>query len=148
MILDSLKNAELYATVHPRFKQAFDFLCNTDLAALPTGKVELDGKDLFVNVVDAEGRTEVTAKMETHINYIDIQVPVGGVERMGWIAGNKLSEATIPYSEEKDVAFFADKATNFIDVQPYDFAVFFPQDGHQPQIFEGVQRKLIVKVRV
>lgn len=148
MILDSLKNAGLYESIHPLFKAAFDYLNSNDLAALPTGKVELQGKDLFVNVVDAEGRTTETAKMETHINYIDIQVPVGGVETMGWLPGNKLGEATIAYSEEKDVAFFGDKATNFIGVQPYDFAIFFPQDGHQPQIFEGVQRKIIVKVRV
>jgi YhcH/YjgK/YiaL family protein len=148
MILDSLKNAGLYESIHPRFKQAFDFLCNTDLTTFPLGKVELDGKDLFVNVVDAEGRTTETARMETHNNYIDIQVPVTGAETMGWIAGAELSEITEPYNADKDVCFYADKASNFIVVNPFEFAVFFPTDGHQPQIFEGVQKKIIVKVRV
>ncbi|MDD4993014.1 MAG: YhcH/YjgK/YiaL family protein [Paludibacter sp.] len=148
MILDSLKNAGLYESIHPRFKQAFDYLCSNDLLTLPFGKVELDGKNLFVNVVNAEGRTTETARMETHINYIDIQVPVTGAETMGWLAGAELSEITDPYNTDKDVSFFADKASNFIVVQPFEFAVFFPTDGHQPQIFEGVQKKIIVKVRV
>lgn len=148
MILDSLENSGLYESVHPRFKQAFDFLCNTDLVALPLGKMELDGKNLFVNVVDAAGKTPEVAKMETHNKYIDIQVPVTAPETMGWISASKLKEITDPYNEEKDLSFFADKASNFIVVQPFEFAVFFPQDGHQPQIFEGTIKKLIVKVLV
>jgi len=148
MILDSLKNAGLYESIHPRFKQAFDYLCSNDLVALPLGKVELDGKNLFVNVVAAEGRTPETAKMETHNSYIDIQVPVTYPETMGWIAGAKLSEITVPYNSDKDVSFFADKASNFVVVQPFEFVIFFPSDGHQPQIFDGIQKKIIVKVRM
>ncbi len=148
MILDSLENAGLYESIHPRFKQAFDFLRSTDLVSLPLGKVELDGKNLFVNVVDAAGKTPDVAKMETHNKYIDIQVPVTGIETMGWIAGDKLKEITEPYNADKDITFFADKASNFIVVQPLEFAVFFPQDGHQPQLFEGTIKKIIVKVLV
>jgi biofilm protein TabA len=148
MILDSLENAGLYESIHPRFKQAFDFLRNNNLATLPLGKVELDGKNLFVNVVDAEGRTVDTAKMETHNKYIDIQVPVSAPETMGWIAGNKLKEIKEPYNADKDVSFFADKAANLISVQPLQFVVFFPEDGHQPQIFDGTLKKIIVKVSV
>ena len=146
MILDSLENAGLYESINPRFKQAFDFLRKTDLVTLPLGKVELDGSNLFVNVVEVAGKTSDAARMETHNNYIDIQVPVGTVETMGWIAGNKLKEVTDPYNADKDISFFADRATNFIAVQPFEFAVFFPTDGHQPGIAEGVFKKIIVKV--
>ncbi len=148
MILDSLENAGLYQSINPRFKKAFDFLQNTDLLALPLGKIELEGSDLFVNVVEMDGKTADEAKMETHKNYIDIQIPVTATETMGWIAGNKLSQTTQEYNAEKDVAFFADKATNFIVVKAFEFAIFFPQDGHQPGIAEGNFRKVIVKVLV
>jgi uncharacterized protein, YhcH/YjgK/YiaL family len=149
MILDSLENAGLYESINPRFKKAFDFLRNTDLAALPLGKMELDGKDLFVNVVEMTGKTADKARMETHNCYIDIQLPVDAPETMGWIAGNKLKQVTDPYNAEKDITFFADKASNFIKVQPLEFAVFFPEDGHQPGIAEeGRYKKIIVKVLV
>jgi len=148
MILDSLKNCDKYASIHPGFKKAFDFLINTDLAAMPAGKTELEGTDLFVNAVDITAKTVDVAKMETHNNYIDIQVPIGAVETMGWKAANKLSQVTDPYNAEKDITFYTDKATSFVNVQPYEFAVFFPEDGHQPGIGEGIFRKIIVKVRV
>lgn len=148
MILDTLENARMYESVNPRFKQAFDFLLKEDLAALPAGKIELDGANLFVNVVDITGKSVDEAKMETHNEYIDIQVPVGKAETMGWLAASKLKNPTAPYNSEKDITFFTDKASNLILVQPYEFAIFFPEDGHQPGISEGTYRKIIVKVRV
>lgn len=146
MILDSLSNSALYEALHPRFKMAFDFLKNTDLSALEPGKIELDGANLFVNVVDITGKSEDEAKMETHDKYIDIQLPVGNAETMGWIAKSKLKDILEAYNEEKDITFFRDKASNLILVQPYEFAVFFPEDGHQPGIGAGTYRKIIVKV--
>jgi len=148
MILDSLENTGLYESVHPRFKMAFDFLRNTDLAALPVGKIELDGANLVVNVVDLTGKTVEAARMETHNRFIDIQVPIGAPETMGWVAANKLTQVTDPYNAEKDITFFADKASNLILVQPFEFAVFFPTDGHQPGIATGTHKKIIVKILV
>jgi YhcH/YjgK/YiaL family protein len=148
MILDSLQNGLKFACVHPRFAKAFDYLLNNDLAALPAGKIELEGSDLVINVVDITGKTADQAKMETHRNYIDIQVPVGKAETMGWKAAGHLTEPTQVYDETKDLCFFADKATTMIEVQPMEFAIFFPEDGHQPGIAEGTYRKIIVKVRV
>lgn len=148
MILDTLKNSDKYCSVHPRFKKAFDYLKNTDLVALPAGKIELEGADLVINVVDITAKPEADAKMESHKEYIDIQVPVGNAETMGWIALDACKDVTLPYDAEKDIMFFADKATSFLNVQPYEFVVFFPEDAHQPGIGTGQYRKIIVKVRV
>ncbi len=147
MILDKLSNSGLYENVHPRFKKAFDFLNSNDLAQLPTGKIELEGADLVVNVVEIDGKTPESARMETHNNFIDIQVPVSKAETMGWKAGGDLKEVTQNYNAEKDLSFFADKATVMLQVQPLEFAVFFPEDGHQPGIVEGKIKKVIVKVK-
>jgi YhcH/YjgK/YiaL family protein len=148
MILDSLQNAGMYESVHPHFRQAFEFLRSTDLPNLPLGKIELDGTNLFVNVVEINAQTVTEAKLETHQRYIDIQLPVSSSEIMGWIAGSELKLPTTEYNVDKDVAFFGDKATNFIDVKPYEFAVFFPSDGHQPGIADRLHKKIIVKVLV
>ncbi|MEI6752637.1 MAG: YhcH/YjgK/YiaL family protein [Paludibacter sp.] len=148
MILDELKNAAQYESVHPRFKKAFEFLLKTDLETFPLGKTEIDGLDLFVNVQEIVGKSAEEAIMETHKKYIDIQVPITAPETMGWIAVNNLKETTQEYNPEKDVAFFADKATSFVNVQPRQFAIFFPEDAHQPGIAQGKHKKVIVKVLV
>ena len=61
---------------------------------------------------------------------------------------NELKEPTAPYNPEKDITFFADKPTTYVDVQPGEFAIFFPEDGHAPGIAEGNFRKVIVKVKI
>jgi YhcH/YjgK/YiaL family protein len=148
MILDKLENCGLYESIHPAFKKAFDFLKTTDLLTLPLGKIELDGSNLFVNVVEIAGKTAEEARMETHIKYIDIQVPITATETMGWIPENDLKVITEPYNVDKDLAFFGDAAYNFLQVNPSEFAIFFPTDGHQPGIANGTVKKIIIKVLV
>jgi len=148
MILDSLDNSGLYESIHPRFKQAFSFLHTADLINLPIGKIELDGSNLYVSVVEITGKTIATTCLESHQLYIDIQVPVTAPETMGWLAGTGLKNRSGEYCPEKDITFFVDKASNFIIVQPFEFAIFFPADGHQPGIANGSHKKIIVKVLV
>ncbi len=148
MIVDDVKNGMKYSSLNPRFAKAFEFLNKEDLATLPLGKVVLDGDDMWANVVEIKGNTAETAKMEVHREFIDIQVPVSKTERFGWKALDKMSQTTEAYNAEKDCAFFADAASIFMDLNPLEFAIFFPQDGHQPGIVEGPQKKIIIKVRV
>jgi len=148
MILDSLQNSAMYEELHPKFKQAFDFIKKTDFSKLEPGKIELDGKNLFVNFAEGTGKKPTEAKMETHNEYIDIQVPYTSVETMGYIPTVDLKNPIEAYNAEKDITFFNDKATTFVTVVPGHFTVFFPEDGHQPGIGEGPFRKIIVKVKV
>lgn len=148
MVLGSLKNTEAAERLHPLFKQAFDYIKANDLTKAEPGKIELDGKNLFIAVAEITGKTPEAARMETHNQYIDIQIPVVGVETMGWLAGEKCVTVTDAYNADKDITFFADAPSNYIKVQPGEFAIFFPEDGHAPAIGEGFIKKLIVKVRV
>ena len=148
MILDTLKNCTKYEMVHPRFKVAFDFLKSADLLSLPPGKTELEGTDVVVNVVEITGKPIELARMETHQQFIDIQIPLGAVETMGWKSVDQLENPMGPYNAEKDITFFGDAASNLIKVQPFEFAIFFPEDGDQPGIGEATYKKIIVKLRV
>lgn len=148
MILDSLKNAEAYYSLHPLFKEAFEYIKSVDFSKAELGKTELKGKDLFVMVSDSDMKTEEDAKMEVHNKYIDIQLPVSKAETYGWKARIELKEEREAFNEEKDIQFFKDKGTTRVTAVPGDFAIFFPQDGHAPCIGEGKIRKVVVKIRL
>jgi YhcH/YjgK/YiaL family protein len=148
MIVDVLENTGRYESLNPRFKAAFNFLRTTDLSALPLGKQELDGNELFINVQEVDGKTPEVARMETHDAYIDIQVPLSATETMGWIARKNLKASPEGYNKEKDITFYGDKTDNLIRIHPGSFAIFFPEDGHQPCIAEGKIRKVIIKVKL
>ncbi|MDR2854195.1 MAG: YhcH/YjgK/YiaL family protein [Prevotellaceae bacterium] len=147
MILGNLEDSRTYEDMHPLFRKAFEFLRSNDLKSLPIGKIELDGTNVVVNVSEITGKTPDEAKMETHKKFIDIQVPVTATEYMGWISADKLKQPIEAYNAEKDMALYADKTDNVLKVQLGEFAIFFPEDGHQPGIGEGTFRKIIVKIR-
>lgn len=147
MIIDTLENLEQYASVNPRFAKAIEYLKSTDLNTQEPGKVELDGKDLVVNFSIAKGKTKEQAQLETHKNFIDIQIPLSCTEVMGYTPACNLPEGE--YNAEKDITKFAMPSEAYIPVHPGMFAIFFPQDGHAPCISEEESiRKVIVKVRV
>lgn len=147
MIIDTLDNLEKYASVNPLFAKAIAYLKTTDLKTHEVGKVELEGKDLVVNFSMAKGKTKEQAQLETHKNFIDIQIPLSCTEVMGYTPACNLPEGD--YNAEKDITKFALPSEAYIPVHPGMFAIFFPQDGHAPCISdeESIQ-KVIVKVRV
>ena len=78
MILDSIKNAELYYSLNPRLKAAFDWLAKADLRTLSVGRHDILGDELFVNVMELDLKPRYDAALEVHNKYIDIQVLADG----------------------------------------------------------------------
>lgn len=148
MILDSLNNTAMYEGLHPLFKQAFEYLKSTDFLKTEAGKTILIEDKLIVNIANILGKPKNEAAIETHKKYIDIQLPIIGVEKIGWKAGGELNEISIPYNEEKDITFYIDRPTAYTKIYPGQFAIYFPEDGHAPGIGEGAIKKVIVKVLV
>lgn len=148
MILDTLNNSGRIESLHPLFKKAFDYIKSTDFSTVEDGKTALDGDKLTVSVVSLSGKEKAEAAIETHKKYIDIQLPLLGVEKIGWKGGDELQEESVPYNEEQDIAFYVDRPTAYTKIYPGQFAIYFPEDGHAPGIGQGNIRKVIVKVRV
>ena len=148
MIFDSLKNSALYYPVSPRLEKAlrlhrFDRLGNDG-----AGDHELDGKDIYVNVMEPELKKPADAKLEIHDAYIDIQVLIRGEqETFGWSERADLRKPLGEFDAGKDIRFFDDEPQTFYTLRPGQFTIFFPEDGHAPMIGEGNVRKIIVKVR-
>lgn len=148
MIHDSLKNSSSIEALHPLFKKAFDYLKNTDFSTIEDGKYELDGDELYVSIASIKGKSKCDAPIETHNKYIDIQMPLLGVEKIGWKAGVDLQEVSKPYDSEKDISFFIDRPTAYTKIYPGEFVIYFPEDGHAPGIGEGIIRKVVVKIAI
>lgn len=149
MILDSLKNSALYEHVHPRMKRAFEVLAATDWTRMEPGIHEIDGCNIYVNVMERELKKKGDAKLEVHNEYIDIQLLVSGeAETFGWSERKNLQRAQGEFNAEKDIQFFEDEPQTYYTMRPGQFSVLFPEDGHAPMVGEGVVRKVIAKVRM
>ena len=147
MIIDDLKNLKNYESLNPLFAKVIEFLKNNDLKAMEPGKYEIEGKDLFLNLTVAKGKTPDQAVLETHDKMIDIQIPISDAETFGYTPRENLPAAA--YNAEKDITKIPDLAAeSYITCQPGMMAIFFPQDGHAPCITGAPEiKKAIFKVK-
>ena len=146
MVVDKLENLEKYVSLNPLFAQAVEFLKSTDLDAHEIGKITLKEGELMVNFSQTRPKTKEEAKLETHNQFIDIQIPLSGVEVMGYTPRTDLPKEE--YNAEKDITFYKGLAKDYLTITPGMFAIFFPQDGHAPGVTSDGVKKVIVKVRV
>ena len=147
MIIDTIENLSKYDTLNPYFADVVEFLKSNDHQTMEPGKYPIKDKDLFVNLQVAKQRTKDTAFLETHIEMIDIQIPITCAETFGYTPLCDLPD--FEYNAEKDITKYGDtKAQTYVTVNPGQFAIFFPQDGHAPCIIDEPEvKKAIFKVK-
>ncbi len=147
MIIDTIDNLGKYVALNPLFADVVEFLKTNDLQTMEAGKYPIKDKDLFLNLSLAKQRTKDTAILETHINMIDIQIPITCAETFGYTPLEDLPD--FEYNVEKDITKYGDtKAQTYVTVNPGQMAIFFPQDGHAPCIIEKEEiKKAIFKVK-
>lgn len=149
MIYDHINNISFYRGLSPDIAVGIDFLKqvqpDTDI-----GVYQINPRVKAI-VSEYETKTVNECGYEAHRKNIDIQYLLLGEERIACLPIERLKETKV-YDEKKDAAFYA------ADLKPQElilgngyFAVFFPQDGHMPQlcINEPVPvKKVVVKVRI
>ena len=146
MVVDTLDNLEKYVSLNPLFADVVKFIKDNDLFKLEDGKHLIKEGDLFVNITTAHGKSEEDAVLETHRKMIDIQIPMNTEETYGYSPVKDLPE--VEYNEAKDCTLYPGvKAQTLVTCKPGQFAIFFPQDGHQPFIGKGDIHKAIFKIK-
>ena len=148
MIIDTIDNLGKYVGLNPLFADVVAFLKANDLQTMEPKKYPIKDKDLFLNLTNARGRSQEAAVLETHIDMIDIQIPISCAETFGYTPLCDLP--AFDYNAEKNVTLYGDtKPQTYVTVNPGQMAIFFPQDGHAPCIAEEPEiRKAIFKVSV
>ena len=148
MIIADLRACHRYYGLHPRMKVMMDYILQHDFTQLMAGRITLDGDDLFINLDEVELKPKEEQRLEFHKGYIDVQVPLLQPETMGWTALSDLGKPDIAYNPTTDCGFYKQAAKEYLKVEPGQFTVFFPEDAHAPIIGEGLQRKLVGKIRI
>lgn len=152
MLTTNLMLAEKYDYLGDKFRKAFAFLRETDLAALPLGNVPIDGKEVYANVQSYTTMTAEECPFESHRAYFDLQYVVEGEERFGYEPLGNLTPA-MEYDPERDLIFYQEPAcSSSVILKAGDFAIVPPEDGHAPRRMteKGPCRvkKIVVKISV
>ena len=149
MIFDHINNIETYKGLSPDIYEGLNYLKYAS-KELAVGVYEITPR---VKAIVSEYETKQVNEYgyEAHKKNIDIQYLLQGEERIACMPIEKLTESK-PYSEENDAAFFT------VNTKPQEmtigdgyFSVFYPQDGHMPQLCiekPEMVKKVVIKVKI
>lgn len=152
MLTTNLALAEKYDYLSEKFKKAFAFLRENDLAALPVGKVPIDGEEIYADVQSYTSMPAERCPFESHRVYFDLQYVVEGEEAFGYEPLENLVP-TMEYDADRDLIFYKEPAqSGTVILKAGDFAVVPPEDGHAPRRMTSngpcPVKKIVVKVKV
>ena len=149
MIFGNLKMAENYCLVDEILEKCFNYVNGHDLLACETGSYEIDGQNLFVNIVEYDTQEENACFWEAHKKYIDVHVILEGQERIdvGFVSDMCCEE----YDKERDYLPLKGNVKATVVLRKNDFLVCHPHDGHRTGVaVEKPERirKAIFKVMI
>ena len=133
MIYDTLNNLGSYLPLAPEAVKLLSKVLPDFSADSPNGKTVLIEGKLFILVQRYTTRSFAESKIETHSDFADLQMLLAGKEYIGYAAVDRL-EVLTPYQLQDDYALFAaeEKKVTLLKLEPGNFAIFFPEEGHMP----------------
>ena len=147
MICDTLDQLHLYKGFHKNLDTAIEFLAAHPLDTLPLGRTEVDGDEVFINVMDADLKPHTGSHAEYHRLYADLQIDLTGGEGWGYtnLPGAEIGEFT------GDCGFQDSASVVTGALGEGRFVLFFPEELHKPGLVQHgcvSVRKAVVKIRM
>jgi YhcH/YjgK/YiaL family protein len=147
MIYDKLDNLNIYKNLSADLYEGLKFLQQID-PDITAGVHPINPKVKAI-VSEYETKRQNEYGYEAHKKNIDIQFLLKGSEKIACLPIEKLQE-TKPYSDDNDAAFYTANTTpQEMTIGDDYFAIFFPQDGHMPQLCVDKPmkvKKVVIKV--
>ena len=151
MIIDNIKNASKYYSVHPQFRAVFEGLKKLDENS-DCIRYDLDGDNAFYSLSSYTNKPVSECKFEAHRIYADIQYVISGHEHIDVTDAAKLT-VTEDFKDGGDIAFYKDCGDfSTADLQPGDFVILFPEEAHRPLVAPngvGIKTvKAVAKIKI
>ncbi len=141
-----------FAWLPKPLKRVVEHLKQTDFSALPAGNYDLQGKDIYVQVMDLTTKPRTETRPEVHRQYIDVQFLCHGAEKIGVASDTGNNTLADNLLEQRDLLFYTGMENeSTLTMTPGSFAIFFPSDVHRPACAvdqPAAIRKVVAKVRV
>lgn len=128
MIFDRLENIQKYQGLFPHLDTAIAWLGNHSIDELPMGKTEIDGNNVFVNVMQAQTRPLQGAEFEVHHKYMDLQINLEAGESFA------VGDTTCTPNPETDVGFCSGEVQCKGNLLKGWFVLFLAEEPHLPTL--------------
>ena len=150
MIYRNITDTDAFESLlhRPAWERVFAWL-KTVTPATPLGIQQLQGEDIYVNVMTYATLPPEECRFESHRKYIDLQYTIMGSEIIEWARSDELTPDG-GYDESMDLQFYRPALTHTrVPMRPGYFGIFFRSDAHRPKVTDGICSdvlKLVVKI--
>lgn len=149
MIFGNIRNLDEYSFLKKRVKECFNYAKEHVLSECEPGTYEIDGKRLFVNIVEYTTTVPENRFWEAHRQYLDLHLMLQGTEQidLGFIQNMKRKD----YVEQDDFLPLEGEKNSSVVLRTGDFLLCGPSDGHRTAIAAKSPetiRKAIFKVLI
>jgi biofilm protein TabA len=150
MIVNQISNFNTYKGLNEKFDKAFEYIEKNNLEEMEPGFYEIEGEELFLNLVEYVTKSSEERVWESHKKYIDLQVIIEGNEFIGYELFDRM-KIKENYNEQDDIYFLEGSLQSKVKLEKGDFIICYPQDAHMAGIMvDGNEkvRKAVFKVKL
>jgi biofilm protein TabA len=150
MIYDKISNWKNYFPENAIWEKVFDFVSACSADTKP-GRHAIAGEDAYASVFSYDTKSQKEGVYEAHRKQIDLQLLLKGRELV-YVTDIDGLVVNTGYNSEKDCVLFNDpeRRPGATPLTEGFFAVFFPNDAHQPSLNYGASsenvKKMVVKI--
>lgn len=151
MILDKIYNLNKYKNINHNLKDVITYIKTNDLNNLGYGQHTINENCYLIKTEISDLKTLQTI-YEKHKKYIDIHILLSGNEKIKYLNEDDLLSSN-DYDTYNDVTLeFSNKSLCTINLTKQNnlsFALFFPNEWHEPKIYNGSYKitKIVIKVK-
>ena len=138
------------AGLHPVLQQALTRAVAANLQEKTPGRYELQGDNIFMNVMQFATQSPEQKKAELHREYIDIQVLLSGEERILFGMTDSARQCDEMHVEDDYQLCSQIADEQAMVLKPGRFVIFMPGEPHKPGCVVQAPmdiKKVVIKVR-
>ncbi len=151
MILGHIENPETFTYLPLALQKSVAFFKDNEMTSLAVGRYEIDGDNIYVNVMEFDTQPENEKLAEVHRDYIDVQFLISGEEKICFALPCETNPIAKEYDKESDAYLVeAMKGELSIIMKPKMFAIFLTEEPHKPGCIVSRSssiKKAVVKVK-
>lgn len=132
MLYLDMRNTADYSFLPESVQKAIQFAKSLDLKNMEKGMHELEGQDLFVNIIEYETKDSEDRFWEGHKDYLDMHVPIEGEEciEVSFIDNMNVTG----YEKENDFVQAQGPAQIKVFPKNQEALILYPQDIHKTAV--------------
>ena len=129
MIFGNAAHFERYDFLGAKIAKCFEYANKYDLLSYEKGSYPIDGKDIFVNIVEYDTKEPEERFWEAHRQYSDIHFMLRGPEQIDVNFIDNLEQGE--FKPEEDFLPLEGPANCHVQLKDKgDFLICYPEDGH------------------